>query len=132
MAGWGGSALPFPGTSIPRVPYPVSFPGFSHPLRLPLPGAIPEEQLLSCGANDCLMATAPGNSTQRPSQELIYTLLGIYTGVWGTERVSCDLIPAFLAESYRSLSSTQGRVPIEAKKGKGLGEWAEGQRALPP
>ncbi|XP_004440612.1 PREDICTED: protein unc-93 homolog A isoform X1 [Ceratotherium simum simum] len=46
----------------------------------PTQGAIPEEQLLSCGASDCLMATASTNSTQRPSQELIYTLLGIYTG----------------------------------------------------
>lgn len=43
--------------------------------------AIPEEQLLSCGASDCLMATASTNSTQRPSQTLIYTLLGIYTGM---------------------------------------------------
>ncbi|XP_019514999.1 PREDICTED: protein unc-93 homolog A [Hipposideros armiger] len=48
--------------------------------QTPTQGAIPEGQLLSCGASDCLMATAPTNSTQRPSQELIYTLLGIYTG----------------------------------------------------
>ncbi|XP_014441874.1 LOW QUALITY PROTEIN: protein unc-93 homolog A [Tupaia chinensis] len=44
---------------------------------------IPEEELLSCGASDCLMASvAPvaTNSTHRPSQELIFTLLGIYTG----------------------------------------------------
>lgn len=41
---------------------------------------IPEEQLQTCGASDCLMAAAPTNSTQGPSQELIYTLLGIYTG----------------------------------------------------
>ncbi|XP_070112650.1 protein unc-93 homolog A isoform X2 [Equus caballus] len=46
----------------------------------PTQGAIPEENLLSCGASDCLMATASTNSTQSPSQELIYTLLGIYTG----------------------------------------------------
>ncbi|XP_036281500.1 protein unc-93 homolog A-like [Pipistrellus kuhlii] len=46
----------------------------------PTKGAIAEQQLQSCGANDCLMATAPGNSTQRPSLGLIYTLLGIYTG----------------------------------------------------
>lgn len=46
----------------------------------PTQGTIPEQQLLSCGARDCLMATAPANSTNRPSQELIYTLLGIYTG----------------------------------------------------
>ncbi|XP_019268325.2 protein unc-93 homolog A [Panthera pardus] len=48
--------------------------------QTPSQEAIPEEQLLSCGASDCLMATAPTNSTQRPSQTLIYTLLGIYTG----------------------------------------------------
>lgn len=48
--------------------------------QTPTQGAIPEEQLLSCGAGDCLMATVPTNGTQRPSQELIYTLLGIYTG----------------------------------------------------
>lgn len=87
---WFGGCLPSfsPGTSIPRVPYPLTFAGFSHPGPSPFPVAVPEEQLLSCGANDCLMATAPGNSTRRPSQELIYTLLGIYTGAWGTERVS--------------------------------------------
>ncbi|KAF6270243.1 unc-93-like protein A [Rhinolophus ferrumequinum] len=48
--------------------------------QTPTQGAIPEEQLLSCGASDCLMATVPTNGTQRPSQELVYTLLGIYTG----------------------------------------------------
>ncbi|CAD7691631.1 unnamed protein product [Nyctereutes procyonoides] len=48
--------------------------------QTPTQEAIPEEQLLSCGASDCLMATVPTNSTQRPSQTLIYTLLGIYTG----------------------------------------------------
>uniref|UniRef100_A0A8D1D3W0 Protein unc-93 homolog A n=1 Tax=Sus scrofa TaxID=9823 RepID=A0A8D1D3W0_PIG len=48
--------------------------------QTPTQGTIPEQQLLSCGARDCLMATAPANSTNRPSQELIYTLLGIYTG----------------------------------------------------
>ncbi|XP_053077958.1 protein unc-93 homolog A isoform X2 [Acinonyx jubatus] len=48
--------------------------------QTPSQEAIPEEQLLSCGASDCLMATASTNSTQRPSQTLIYTLLGIYTG----------------------------------------------------
>uniref|UniRef100_A0A673U296 Protein unc-93 homolog A n=1 Tax=Suricata suricatta TaxID=37032 RepID=A0A673U296_SURSU len=48
--------------------------------QTPTQGTIPEEQLLSCGASDCLMATAPTNSTQRPSQTLVYTLLGIYMG----------------------------------------------------
>ncbi|XP_023370416.1 protein unc-93 homolog A isoform X2 [Otolemur garnettii] len=41
---------------------------------------ITEEELVLCGANDCLMATRPSNSTHQPSQELVYTLLGIYTG----------------------------------------------------
>ena len=45
------------------------------------PGTIPEEQLQTCGASDCLMATASTNSTRRPSQDLIYTLMGIYTGM---------------------------------------------------
>ncbi|XP_069343999.1 protein unc-93 homolog A [Eulemur rufifrons] len=48
--------------------------------QTPSKEAIPEEQLASCGARDCLMATTPSNSTQRPSPELVYTLLGIYTG----------------------------------------------------
>ncbi|XP_008579378.1 PREDICTED: protein unc-93 homolog A-like [Galeopterus variegatus] len=48
--------------------------------QTPTQEAIPEERLTSCGASDCLMATAPTNSTQRPSQGLVYTLLGIYTG----------------------------------------------------
>ncbi|XP_053448691.1 protein unc-93 homolog A isoform X2 [Nycticebus coucang] len=48
--------------------------------QTPSKESISEEQLTSCGANDCLMATRPSNSTQRPSQELVYTLLGIYTG----------------------------------------------------
>ena len=43
-------------------------------------GTVPEEQLQACGASDCLMAVASTNSTKRPSQDLIYTLMGIYTG----------------------------------------------------
>lgn len=77
----GMSTLPVTGCVRSSRPasYPVACvlvsPGSSH-----APGAIAEEQLLSCGASDCLMAVAPTNGTQRPSQELIYTLLGIYTG----------------------------------------------------
>lgn len=52
----------------------------------PFTGAIQEEQLLSCGASDCVMATAPTNHTQSPSRELIYTLLGIYTGMCSQPR----------------------------------------------
>ncbi|XP_076976958.1 protein unc-93 homolog A [Tamandua tetradactyla] len=48
--------------------------------QTPTQGPISEEQLEFCGASDCMNATLPTNSTQRPSQELIYTLLGIYTG----------------------------------------------------
>ncbi|XP_007948681.1 protein unc-93 homolog A [Orycteropus afer afer] len=48
--------------------------------QTPAQEAIPEEQLLSCGAGDCLMANVSSNSTLRPSQDLIYTLVGIYTG----------------------------------------------------
>ncbi|XP_059032511.1 protein unc-93 homolog A isoform X1 [Mustela lutreola] len=57
--------------------------------QTPTQEAIPEEQLLSCGASDCLMATASTNSTQRPSQTLIYTLLGIYT-VTGTRTAALE------------------------------------------
>ncbi|KAM9666725.1 protein unc-93 homolog A [Trichechus inunguis] len=48
--------------------------------QTPTRGFLPDEELQHCGASDCLMATEPTNSTQRPSQELIYTLVGIYTG----------------------------------------------------
>ncbi|KAM9679431.1 protein unc-93 homolog A isoform 4-T5 [Dama dama] len=48
--------------------------------QTPTQGTVPEEQLQTCGASDCLMATASTNSTRRPSQDLIYTLMGIYTG----------------------------------------------------
>ncbi|XP_037376925.1 protein unc-93 homolog A [Talpa occidentalis] len=48
--------------------------------QTPTKEPIPEELLQSCGASDCLMAEAPVNGTQRPSRELVYTLLGIYTG----------------------------------------------------
>ncbi|ELK09978.1 Protein unc-93 like protein A [Pteropus alecto] len=51
--------------------------------QLPTHEPIPEQQLLSCGARDCLMAKAPTNSTQRVPQKLIYTLLGIYTVLYG-------------------------------------------------
>jgi hypothetical protein len=37
---------------------------------------------MSCGAKDCLMGPAATNSTHHPSQQLIYTLLGIYTGMY--------------------------------------------------
>lgn len=43
------------------------------------------------------MAVAPSNSTQRPSQQLIYTLLGIYTG-------TCSVAQAAPAEGGAQLS----------------------------
>uniref|UniRef100_A0A8D2F8G2 Protein unc-93 homolog A n=1 Tax=Theropithecus gelada TaxID=9565 RepID=A0A8D2F8G2_THEGE len=61
--------------------------------QTPSQEALPEEQLMSCGASDCLMATATTNSTQRPSQQLVYTLLGIYTG---TGVLAVLMIAAFL------------------------------------
>ncbi|CAH7305860.1 Unc93a [Phodopus roborovskii] len=43
--------------------------------------AIPEDQLMFCGAKDCgSMGTEASNTTHRPSQQLIYTLLGIFNG----------------------------------------------------
>ncbi|XP_004702137.1 protein unc-93 homolog A [Echinops telfairi] len=47
------------------------------------PESIPEEQLPSCGASDCPtggVSNSSGNSTQRPAENLVYTLVGIYTG----------------------------------------------------
>ncbi|XP_036621697.1 protein unc-93 homolog A [Trichosurus vulpecula] len=41
---------------------------------------IPEDQLMHCGANDCFTTSTATNNTQYPTNELIYTLLGIYTG----------------------------------------------------
>ncbi|XP_004601122.2 protein unc-93 homolog A [Sorex araneus] len=48
--------------------------------QTPTQETIPEEQLLTCGAADCLASGPSSNSTQRPSQQLVYTLVGIYTG----------------------------------------------------
>ncbi|XP_016083372.2 protein unc-93 homolog A [Ornithorhynchus anatinus] len=47
----------------------------------PTQGINPEEQLKYCGASDCPTTTnVSTNSTQRPPQDLVYTLLGVYTG----------------------------------------------------
>ncbi|XP_074044138.1 protein unc-93 homolog A-like [Macrotis lagotis] len=43
-------------------------------------GEIPESQLTHCGASECFTMNVSTNSTRRPTNELIYTLLGIYTG----------------------------------------------------
>ncbi|XP_070273447.1 protein unc-93 homolog A isoform X4 [Myotis yumanensis] len=76
--------------------------------QMPTQGAITEEQLRSCGANDCLMATAPGNSTQRPSQELIYTLLGIYTG---SGVLAILLVALFLDPIREAPDKSEGETP---------------------
>ncbi|XP_027699366.1 protein unc-93 homolog A-like [Vombatus ursinus] len=46
----------------------------------PPKGEITKEHLLLCGANDCMTTSTATNSTKRPGNDLIYTLLGIYTG----------------------------------------------------
>nr|XP_020826021.1 protein unc-93 homolog A-like isoform X3 [Phascolarctos cinereus] len=46
----------------------------------PPKGEITKEQLLFCGANDCMKTSTATNSTKHPGNDLIYTLLGIYTG----------------------------------------------------
>ncbi|XP_066228971.1 protein unc-93 homolog A [Saccopteryx leptura] len=76
--------------------------------QTPTQDAVPEEQLLSCGASDCLMATAPANSTQRPAQELIYTLLGIYTG---SGILAILLVALFLEPLREDLLEREGETP---------------------
>nr|XP_004459514.2 protein unc-93 homolog A isoform X2 [Dasypus novemcinctus] len=66
--------------------------------QIPSQEQIPDEKLKNCGASDCLMAAAPTNSTQRPTNELIYTLLGIYTG----GGVLAVLLVAFLLEPIKN------------------------------
>ncbi|XP_006915146.1 protein unc-93 homolog A [Pteropus alecto] len=78
--------------------------------QLPTHEPIPEQQLLSCGARDCLMAKAPTNSTQRVPQKLIYTLLGIYTG----SGVLAVLLVALFLEPVRDVpqkSEAEDRSP---------------------
>uniref|UniRef100_A0A8C3NID0 Protein unc-93 homolog A n=1 Tax=Geospiza parvula TaxID=87175 RepID=A0A8C3NID0_GEOPR len=43
-------------------------------------GEISEEHLECCGAYDCLTDTTNSTGSERPSDSLIYTLLGVYTG----------------------------------------------------
>ncbi|XP_039737471.1 protein unc-93 homolog A isoform X1 [Pteropus medius] len=78
--------------------------------QLPTHEPIPEQQLLSCGARDCLMAKVPTNSTQRVPQKLIYTLLGIYTG----SGVLAVLLVALFLEPVRDVpqkSEAENRSP---------------------
>nr|XP_035153051.2 protein unc-93 homolog A isoform X1 [Callithrix jacchus] len=72
--------------------------------QTPSQETLPEEQLSSCGASDCLMATATTNSTQSPSQQLVYTLLGIYTG----SGVLAVLMVAAFLEPARDVQHQRG------------------------
>ncbi|KAL6040887.1 hypothetical protein STEG23_037863, partial [Scotinomys teguina] len=72
--------------------------------QTPTPVAIPEAQLQSCGAKDCLMATVATNSTYRPSRPLIYTLLGIFNG----SSVLAILLLAGLLESVEERVESEG------------------------
>nr|XP_021523512.1 protein unc-93 homolog A isoform X2 [Aotus nancymaae] len=72
--------------------------------QTPSQETLPEEQLESCGASDCLMATTTTNSTQGPSQQLVYTLLGIYTG---SGVLAVLMIAAFL-EPIRDVQQQSG------------------------
>lgn len=68
--------------------------------QTPTQEAIPEEHLLTCGAADCQASGSSANITQRPSQELIYTLVGIYTG----SGVLAVLLVAVLLEPVREVA----------------------------
>ncbi|XP_051020317.1 protein unc-93 homolog A-like [Acomys russatus] len=73
--------------------------------------AIPEGQLMSCGAKDCLTGPMATNGTYHPSQELIYTLLGIYTG---SGVLAVLLIAVFLEpveEKLEDGGGTRRRLP---------------------
>ncbi|NP_001136011.1 unc-93 homolog A2 isoform X1 [Mus musculus] len=72
--------------------------------KMSMQEAIPEEQLMSCGAKDCLMGPAATNSTHHPSQQLIYTLLGIYTGCG----VLAILLVAVFLESLEDKLENEG------------------------
>uniref|UniRef100_F7F0N8 Protein unc-93 homolog A n=1 Tax=Monodelphis domestica TaxID=13616 RepID=F7F0N8_MONDO len=43
-------------------------------------GEISDDQLMHCGAKDCLKTSTSSSNSTRPTHDLIYTLLGIYTG----------------------------------------------------
>lgn len=76
---------------------------------------IPEEQLVSCGAKDCLMGPVATNSTYHPSQQLIYTLLGVYTGMYKCPASYCGKglfpshYPTFSIETPATLTWNERR-----------------------
>lgn len=111
------SVLPYSG------PLSYLFPVFSRHLFASAGAeAVPEEQLLSCGASDCLMALASANSMQRPSQTLIYTLLGIYTGTCSPRAESLRKKSAFPECKY-SCETSPGSSPCSSDgiKDRGTG-----------
>ncbi|KAM4865795.1 protein unc-93 homolog A isoform 2-T2 [Thomomys bottae] len=71
--------------------------------QTPTGESVSEEQLESCGARDCLMVSAALNSTQGPSQPLIYMLLSVYTvsGVLAILLIAIFLEPLEDFESSR-------------------------------
>ncbi|XP_027731954.1 protein unc-93 homolog A-like, partial [Vombatus ursinus] len=72
---------------------------------------ITEEQLLLCGANDCFRASTATNSTKHPANELVYTLLGIYTG---SSVLAVLLIAVFLDQlpNESEENEKEKKVPI--------------------
>ncbi|KFO20788.1 protein unc-93 homolog A isoform X1 [Fukomys damarensis] len=64
-----------------------------------------EDQLMSCGAKDCLMSTVAANYTTQPSQKLVYTLLSIYTG---SGVLAILLIAIFLEPIEDNLPNREG------------------------
>lgn len=68
--------------------------------------AIPEDQLKSCGAKDCLMDTEVSNSTYHPSHHLTYTLLGIFNG----SSVLAILLVSVFLESVENRLASEGEA----------------------
>ncbi|XP_075815426.1 protein unc-93 homolog A [Microtus pennsylvanicus] len=74
--------------------------------QMPSKVAIPEDQLKSCGAKDCLMDTEVSNSTYHPSHHLTYTLLGIFNG---SSALAILLVSVFL-ESVENRLASEGEA----------------------
>ncbi|XP_049991983.1 protein unc-93 homolog A isoform X2 [Alexandromys fortis] len=67
---------------------------------------IPEDQLKSCGAKECLMDTEVSNSTYHPSHHLTYTLLGIFNG----SSVLAILLVSVFLESVENRLASEGEA----------------------
>ncbi|NP_001414406.1 protein unc-93 homolog A isoform X1 [Rattus norvegicus] len=74
--------------------------------KMSMQDAIPDEQLMSCGAKDCLMGPSATNTTHHPSQQLIYTLLGIYT----SSGVLAILLVAVFLEPVKDKLENEGET----------------------